>query len=204
MTDETEQMDLLQTSENTGCEGTPTAVFPSARVEKRGGAGRPKGAVNKKTEAIGKLYLAKGYRDPLLFQGELMSSHPIDLHRWFVAMEGKVRGLTFDEAMASWKANTLPGVPTIAEIVAMQTKVADQVTPYMYGKKPLQTENNDERLPMLFIDLGDDSQSGSDQVKMTVSRSVIRSKIKVKKIKYLAMMTIKCLMTTRLMKQSSH
>ncbi|PLW77882.1 hypothetical protein [Cohaesibacter celericrescens] len=163
MADEIEQMDLLQTGENDGCESTPTAVFPSARVEKRG-VGRPKGAVNKKTEAIGKLYQTKGFRDPLLFQGEILSSHPLDLHHWFVVMQAKAQGIAADKAEASYKAGTLIGVPSIAEIVAMQTKVADQVTPYMYGKKPLQTENNDERLPMLFIDLGDGSQSDADQL----------------------------------------
>ena len=162
MTNKTEQMDLLQTSENEGCEGTPTAVFPAARVAKRG-PGRPKGAVNKKTEAIGKLYQTKGFRDPLLFQGEIMSSHPLDLHEWFLAMEGRARGLTIEKARDAWKAGTLPGVPSIAEIVALQTKVADSLTPYLYGKKPQQSEEENDRLPMLFIDLGDDSQSETNQ-----------------------------------------
>lgn len=162
MTDETDQLDLLQTGENDGCESAPTRVFPAARVEKRG-VGRPKGAVNKKTEAIGKLYQAKGFRDPLLFQGELMSTHPLDLHRWFVVMEGQLRGMNEQEAVEAFKANLLD-VPSIAEIVAMQTKVADQVTPYLYGKKPLQSEDNDDRLPLLFVDLGDDSGSGGDPV----------------------------------------
>nr|WP_321463987.1 hypothetical protein [uncultured Cohaesibacter sp.] len=162
MTDKTEQMDLLQTSENEGCEGAPTAVFPAARVAKRG-PGRPKGAVNKKTEAIGKLYQTKGFRDPLLFQGEIMSSHPLDLHEWFLAMEGRARGLNIEKARDAWKAGTLAGVPSIAEIVALQTKVADSLTPYLYGKKPQQNEEENERLPMLFIDLGDDSQSVTNQ-----------------------------------------
>ncbi|SNY93517.1 hypothetical protein SAMN04515647_3816 [Cohaesibacter sp. ES.047] len=162
MTDDIEQLDLLQTGKIDGCESTPTAVFPAARVESRG-PGRPKGAINKKTEAIGKLYQSKGFRDPLLFQGEILSSHPLDLHHWFVVMQAKTQGIEADKAQEAYRAGTLNGVPSIAEIVAMQTKVADQVTPYMYGKKPLQTENNDERLPMLFIDLGDGSQSGVDQ-----------------------------------------
>ena len=162
MTDKTEQMDLLQTSEKEGCEGAPTPVFPAARVAKRG-PGRPKGAVNKKTEAIGKLYQTKGFRDPLLFQGEIMSSHPLDLHEWFLAMEGRARGLTIEKARDAWKAGTLPGVPSIAEIVALQTKVADSLTPYLYGKKPQQSEEENDRLPMLFIDLGDDSQIDSNQ-----------------------------------------
>jgi hypothetical protein len=73
-----------------------------------------------------------------------------------------LRGMTLDEAMVTWKAGTLPGVPSIAEIVGMQIKVADQVTPYLYGKKPLQTEEDNERLPLLFIDLGDDTGTGPD------------------------------------------
>lgn len=118
--------------------------------------------MNKKTEAIGKLYQTKGFRDPLMFQGEIMSSHPLDLRKWFIAMEGQSRGLVYEDAVTAWKAGTLPGVPSIAEIVAMQTKVADQVTPYLYGKKPLQTEEDNERLPLLFIDLGDDIGTGPD------------------------------------------
>nr|WP_321457243.1 hypothetical protein [uncultured Cohaesibacter sp.] len=167
MTNDTEQMDLLQNSENEGWEGTPMAVFPAPRLEKprsaseKRGPGRPKGAKNRKTQAIEKLYRTKGLRDPLIYQGQFMSSDPVDLLRQFIALEGDLRGLTLDKAMAAWKAGTLPGVPSIAEIVAMQIKVADQVTPYLYGKKPLQTEEDTERLPMLFIDLGDDSRSGT-------------------------------------------
>ncbi len=161
MTDETEQMDLLNTAENDGCEGAPSRVFPAARVENRG-PGRPKGARNKKSEAIEKLYQAKGYRDPLLFQGEIMSSHPLDMRKWFIAMEGQSRGLTYEQAMEKWKADLLPGIPSIAEIVAMQSKVADQVTPYLYGKKPLQKEDEGDALPLLFIDLGEDGQGGAN------------------------------------------
>ena len=42
----------------------------------------------------------------------------------------------------------------------MQTKVQDQLTPYLHGKKPLQSEDDNERLPMLFIDLGTNNPDG--------------------------------------------
>lgn len=162
MTDKTEQMDLLQTSEKEGWEGTPTAVFPAPRMEKRG-PGRPKGAVNRKTQAIEKLYRAKGLRDPLLAQGEIASAHPLDLHKQIVVMQAHVQGIDADKAVDAYRAGTLFGVPSIAEVIALQTKVQDQLTPYLYGKKPQQSEEENDRLPMLFIDLGDDSQIESNQ-----------------------------------------
>lgn len=166
MSGDDNQLDLLQTDENDGCEDAPTAIFPATRTEKRG-PGRPKGAKNKKTETIEKLYHAKSFRDPLLFQGEIMSSHPLDLHRWFIFMQAEAQGIERDKAMESYKADLLKGIPTIAEIVAMQTKVADQLTPYLYGKKPVQEDNDDDgKLPVLMIDLGEDSvtanQAGED------------------------------------------
>ncbi|SFO77565.1 hypothetical protein SAMN04488056_112154 [Cohaesibacter marisflavi] len=162
MTDKTEQMDLLQTSEKEGCEGTPMAVFPAPRMEKRG-PGRPKGATNRKTQAIEKLYRAKGLRDPLLAQGEIASAHPLDLHKQIVVMQAHAQGIKADKAMDAYRAGTLFGVPSIAEVMALQTKVQDQLTPYLYGKKPQQSEEENDRLPMLFIDLGDDSQSETNQ-----------------------------------------
>ena len=160
MTDDSNQMDLLQDGDNDGCEGTPTAVFPAPRMEKRG-RGRPKGATNRKTQAIEKLYRAKGLRDPLIAQGEIASAHPLDLHRQIVVMQAHAQGIKADQAMEAYRAGTLFGVPSIAEVIALQTKVQDQLTPYLYGKKPPQQENNDERLPMLFIDLGDDAPGGA-------------------------------------------
>jgi hypothetical protein len=166
MSGDDNQLDLLQTDENDGCEDAPTAIFPATRMEKRG-PGRPKGAKNKKTQSIEKLYHTKGYRDPLLFQGEIMSSHPLDLHRWFIYMQAEAQGIDRDKAIQAFKDGRLNGIPNIAEIVAMQTKVADQLTPYLYGKKPVQEDNDDEgKLPVLMIDLGEDSattnQPGED------------------------------------------
>lgn len=171
MTDETEQMDLLSEGENEGWEGAPSAVFPAPRMEKRG-PGRPKGAKNRKTQAIEKLYRAKGLRDPLIYQGQFMSSDPVDLLKQFIALEGDLRELSPEKAMEQWKAGLLSSVPSIAEIVAMQIKVADQVTPYLYGKKPLQKEDSDERLPMLFIDLGNDEQEQISDDTMSIGSMI--------------------------------
>lgn len=160
MGSDSDQMDLLKSDEKDGCEDAPLRVFPAVRTEKRG-PGRPKGAKNKKTETIEKLYHAKGNRDPLLFQGEIMSSHPLDLHKWFIYMQAEAQGIERGKAEEAYKADLLKGIPTIAEIVEMQTKVAEQLTPYLYGKKPVQEDNDDEgKLPLLFIDLGTGSQSG--------------------------------------------
>ena len=103
MTDDTEQMDLLNSPENEGCEGAPLRVFPAPRTEKRG-PGRPKGAKNRKTQAIEKLYFAKGLRDPLLAQGEIASAHPIDLHKQIVVMQAHVQGIAEDKAMDAYRA----------------------------------------------------------------------------------------------------
>ncbi|WP_057464481.1 hypothetical protein [Pseudovibrio sp. POLY-S9] len=151
-----EQFELIPHEDEVG----PDDVFPSARRSGSGegrGRGRPKGAKNKKTEQLQKLWNARGFKDPLMFQGEFLSSHPADLWRWFVKEQAKVDGLDLKVALQKALVGKLPGVPTIPEIVAMQLKTADHVAPYLHGKMPVREESDDdERLPVLMIDLGTD------------------------------------------------
>lgn len=170
--DDLDQMDLLSEPESDGWASAPSAVFPEARRDQRAekrGPGRPKGAANKKTQALEKLYQAKGFRDPLLFQGEVMSSHPADLLRWFIGMEAAVLGIDEDEAMARYRADDL-NVPSIAEIVAMQIKVADNLAPYLHGKMPIRDlSDQDEKLPVLIVDLGDGPVTPSNEAEEVLS-----------------------------------
>ncbi|WP_321337922.1 hypothetical protein [Breoghania sp.] len=150
-----DQMNLLPEAAECGDDGAHTEVFPARR-----GPGRPKGALNRKTEQLQKLWSARGFKDPLMLQGEFMSSHPADLWRWFVTEQAKVDGLSPAEAIAKAMLGKLDGVPTIPEIVAMQLKTADQVAPYLHGKMPVRDDDGeDERLPVLVVDLGTDQVS---------------------------------------------
>ncbi|SFT67045.1 hypothetical protein SAMN05444141_102663 [Pseudovibrio denitrificans] len=151
-----EQFELIPHEEESG----PDDVFPSARrsgSRESRGRGRPKGAKNKKTEQLQKMWSARGFKDPLMFQGEFLSSHPADLWKWFVEEQAKVDGLTLADAIIKALKGKLDGIPTIPEIVAMQLKTADHVAPYLHGKMPVREESDDdERLPVLMIDLGTD------------------------------------------------
>lgn len=171
MTDQSKQLGLLPDldfSPEDGGGAAHTPVFPAARRETgadeagKRGPGRPKGAKNRKTQQLQKLWTAKGYRDPVMAMGEFASSHPVDLWRWFVQMEAQVQGVSFEEALTKARAGLLPAVPDLSQIVAMQLKTSDQVAPYIHGKMPVREDTDpDERLPVLMIDLGtDQTQQG--------------------------------------------
>lgn len=113
------------------------------------GPGRPKGAANRKTLAMKALYQAKGFRDPLLYLGEMLSKDPLELLVWM-------------------RANGSSEL-TLIEVVELQLKAAAELAPYLHGKMPVRIEVDDARLPVLAIDLGTDMvaerqvlQAGSD------------------------------------------
>ncbi|MDD7908665.1 hypothetical protein PUV47_01940 [Pseudovibrio exalbescens] len=171
MTDQSKQLGLLPDldfSPEDGGGAAHTPVFPAARRETgadeagKRGPGRPKGAKNRKTQQLQKLWTAKGHRDPLMAQGEFLSSHPLDLFEWFLTLEAKTRGMDLEEARKKYQEGKLPEVPSVAQIVAMQMKTADAVSPYLHGKMPVREDTDpDERLPVLMIDLGtDQTQQG--------------------------------------------
>lgn len=131
-------------------EGAPSGFFDDvAAAGERRGIGRPKGARNRKSVDFEKLYYAKGYRDPLLVLGEIISADPRSLQAMAVEQAAqlglvKVRG-------SGESAIEVIEVPTLLEVLDMQRKAAIDLAPYLHGKKPTQIELVDERLPTLIV-----------------------------------------------------
>lgn len=107
--------------------------------------GRPKGAMNRKTQELAAWYQAQGYRDPLQAMAEFLSADPVGIQAFFAKHEttlkaiGKVTGLA---------------VPSLGEIVKMQMDCAAELAPYLHGKAPIRVDVVDERLPFLVINAG--------------------------------------------------
>lgn len=113
-------------------EGAPSGFFDAvAEAGERRGIGRPKGARNRKSVDFEKLYFAKGYKDPLLVLGEIISADPRAL-----------------QEMAYLLGEAKPDLVTVLDL---QRKAAIDLAPYLHGKKPTQIEMVDERLPTLVI-----------------------------------------------------
>jgi len=168
--------DDLKNQENAeneaGMDGFDLAGSPWAEAEgaaERAGmtkkAGRPKGALNKKTKDFEAYYAAKGYRDPLIALGEWVSANPLDLWAWFneqrverlAAYKDRLGGLPKDP-------NALFPVPDLFQIIREQHDCARELAPYLHGKKPIQVEINDERLPTLALILGMDQTSFTERL----------------------------------------
>ena len=131
-------------------EGAPSGFFDAvAEAGERRGIGRPRGARNRKSVDFERLYYAKGYKDPLLVLGEIISADPRALQAMAVEQAAelglvKVRG-------SGESAIEVIEVPTLLEVVDLQRKAAIDLAPYLHGKKPTQIEMVDERLPTLII-----------------------------------------------------
>lgn len=123
--------------------GNPFADAPA--VAERRGRGRPKGALNVKTKDFERYYAAMGYRDPLKAMAEFLTADPIELQAWFEEHEVTRKAVGKGTALA---------VPSLMEIIQAQQQVAVALAPYLHGKKPVQVEIIDERLPTLIVDLG--------------------------------------------------
>src|SRR5690606_3005669 len=123
--------------------GNPFADAPAA-AERRG-RGRPRGALNVKTKDFERYYAAMGYRDPLKAMAEFLTADPVALQAWFEEHEQTRKAIGKGTAIA---------VPSLLEIIREQHAVALALAPYLHGKKPVQVEIIDERLPSLIIDLG--------------------------------------------------
>lgn len=118
---------------------------PGVRAAAKRGPGRPRGAVNRKTAEFEKLYRAKGFKDPLLFLGEVISRDPVELQAWYVEHERAIRAQGKHLYLA---------IPTLHEIEAMQIAAADKLKDHLHGKMPAQIVVSAENLPHLIIDLG--------------------------------------------------
>lgn len=115
--------------------GNPFADAPALAQAK--GKGRPRGSLNIKTKDFERYYAAMGYRDPLKAQAEFLTADPVALLAWFEKHEPKKKLR-----------------PSLWRIVREQHQMARDLAPYLHGKKPVQVEIIDERLPTLIVDLG--------------------------------------------------
>lgn len=107
--------------------------------------GRPKGSLNRKTADFDRWYQAKGFRDPLTAMAQYLTADPVQLQRWFAE---------HDQAKVAVGKKIMNALPTLMDILKEQHACASQLAPYLHGKKPVQLEIIDERLPSLIIDLG--------------------------------------------------
>jgi len=113
--------------------------------EKRRGRGRPKDALNRKTRDFERYYAAMGYRDPLVAWAQFLTRNPVELQDWIAEHETTYVAIGKKERKA---------VPSLADIIQEQHRCAERLAPYLHGKKPVQVEIIDERLPTLIVDLG--------------------------------------------------
>lgn len=107
--------------------------------------GRPRGSLNRKTADFERYYAAKGFDDPLVAMARFLTADPVELQAWFVEHERTIKAIGKKTGQA---------VPSLIEIIKEQHTVASQLAPYLHGKKPVQVEIIDERLPQLVINLG--------------------------------------------------
>ncbi|MBZ9856748.1 hypothetical protein LB566_23430 [Mesorhizobium sp. CA13] len=115
--------------------GNPFADAP-AQAQRRG-RGRPSGALNVKTKEFERYYTAMGFKDPLVGDAHFYSADPVALVAWFEEHEPNKKKR-----------------PSLWEIIREQNARSDALKPYLHGKKPVQVEIIDERLPTLIVDLG--------------------------------------------------
>lgn len=108
-------------------------------------AGRPKGAANKKTAEFEEFYRAKGYRDPLIAMADWITADPVELQAWFQEHE---------RAVSAVGKKILTVLPSLLDIIKAQMSAAGELAPYLHGKQPIRVKIEDERLPMLVLNLG--------------------------------------------------
>ena len=88
-------------------------------------AGRPKGALNRRTREFRRRYKAAGYKDPLMFLGEVISRDAAELARAFKCKK--------------------------AEVLPWQIKAAQALAPYLHSRMPQAVHVEDGRLPLLVV-----------------------------------------------------
>jgi hypothetical protein len=137
-----------------GTDAPPAVPGPKKSEGGASGRGRPPGSLNKKTRALQKLYAGRGFKDPLMWGGELLTMPPLQLWQYLraqhIAETGKAKG-----------------APRLMEVVQLQRLIAADLAPYLHGKMPIRIDHGDERLPVLII------QAGSDQVTLRKGREAV-------------------------------
>jgi len=137
-----EEPGLFGDDESTPSDGFFAAVAEAG--ERVGVRGRPKGARNKHSVEFEKLYYAKGYRDPALVLGELVSADPRAL-----------QAMALEDELKRWRdagaEGPKPRGPGVMEMVDVIVDAADRLMPYLHGKKPTEVVVTDQRLPTLIV-----------------------------------------------------
>ena len=116
--------------------------------EPAGKRGRPKGSVGTKaisTREFEEWFWAQGKKGPLQHLAERMWADPVQLQKHYAAKEMAVKAVGDDIRTA---------LPSLHDIQIQQDKCARELAPYLHGKKPIEIVMNDERLPVMFIDMG--------------------------------------------------
>lgn len=103
-----------------------------------GKIGRPKGARNRKSVDFEKWFHAAGFKDPAVLLAEIISADTIAL-----ATAASIKRI---------------------EALELQRKCATDLMPYLHGKKPIEIDLVDERLPSLFIIAGDNQLAQAQKV----------------------------------------
>jgi len=122
--------------------------------------GRPKGAANKKTAEFETWYRESGRRDPLIAMADFITVDPVELQAWFQEHE---------RAVAAVGKKILTVLPSLMDIIKAQISAAGELAPYLHGKQPIRVKIEDERLPMLVLNLGTNQL---DQAKTIEGRRV--------------------------------
>lgn len=117
-------------------------VEAQRRVEKSGKVGRPRGAVNRKTQEWAD-YLLSRYPSPLQGLAEIYSRPVKDL----------ARELGFE---VDGKRTAKP--EQLLELLKVQISAADKLAPYLHSKMPVAIDTGDQSLFQLTINAGGNNQ----------------------------------------------
>lgn len=124
-------------------EGAPSPFADAATIAPgRPKVGRPKGARNRHSEAFERVYYARGYRDPLVAAGQIISEDPVALLAWFREHDPK----------GSRKLGLMA-------VIRLQLEAARDLAPYLHGKAPVRIHVEGELVPYLNINRGTDQLS---------------------------------------------
>lgn len=122
-------------------EDAPSDLFgAAAEAGERVRIGRPPGARNRKTKAFEDWYFAR-FKDPAVALGELVTMDPRALQQLLVE----------DRHSILEREGKLAEVPGLLELIKLQLAAASELMPYLHGKKPIDINVTDERLPTIIV-----------------------------------------------------
>ena len=112
-------------------------VAPAFPVARPSSGGRPKGALNRKTVMLKRYFGAKGFRDPAVLLGEIISADPIELLNFFRKYDP-------------------PGqVTSLFEVSKFIRDAAVAAMPYLHSKMPQQLDLGTDKMAVMLIGGGD-------------------------------------------------